>query len=220
MAIARVQVTIPYDSGIPQDVAVNTWHFDTGVLPTNATIGELIRVNVATFYNEDTSTGVAVQDYLSTVLTSPAQVKMYDLSDPEPRVPFFNGTFGLTFAAQGAMPDEVAVALSYQADPVSGIPQRRLRGRIFIGPLNADAVQVGAGGFVRPDLDVLDVFRRAGGRLIRDSEADSVPWVIYSPTRNAANPVTNGWTDNALDTIRSRGPAATLRTLFDASSPA
>jgi len=46
----------------------------------------------------------------------------------------------------------------------------------------------------------------------------SVKWAVYSPTTdavdtidNAFNDVLDGWVDNAFDTQRRRGPAATTR---------
>jgi hypothetical protein len=39
-------------------------------------------------------------------------------------------------------------------------------------------------------------------------------WVIYSPTNNEIYDVEAGWVDDAFDTIRSRGGAATTRTTF------
>jgi hypothetical protein len=51
--------------------------------------------------------------------------------------------------------------------------------------------------------------------LMQDSTAAGIPWCIRSvtPTENYV-PITNGFIDNAFDTVRRRGPKTTTRQVW------
>lgn len=215
MAFARVLATLNNDTLQPVDQVTNTWHFQTPGAVADA--GTAILDNLDAFYT-------AISTYLSVNLTGTGDIKIYDLEDPEPRAPVFEGdmTFG---AGTNGMPNEVSVCLSYQAPIVSGTNQARRRGRLFIGPLATTAQATGTG-----DMRVASGFRTAlvtaAEALMDDTTLPGLVWSVFSPTTAGTPPwsagtlgdsfftVTNGWVNDAFDTMRSRGLAPTTRTVF------
>lgn len=210
MTILRAMVTIPRDSGIPADAVTNTWHFNTGgaLLPTDAGI---VRDRLAEFYNNPNTVN-SVAQYLSRVLDGDgARIKVYDLSNPEPRVPVLDVGMPIGPITAEAIVSEVAICLSYHADFVSGAPRARRRGRIFLGPLASNVMSFSFGE-PRPSPEVRGDLKLAAERLIA-ADTPLLKWSVYSPTANtAAAPIVGGWIDNAFDTQRRRGVRPTTRT--------
>lgn len=215
MPFARCLVTLNNDTLQPVDQVTNTWHFQTPGAVADA--GTAILDNIDAFYS-------AISTYLSINLTGTGEIDLYDLEDPEPRAPVFNGSF-TAGVGTNALPNEVAVALSYQAPIVSGTNQARRRGRLFIGPLATNVMATGTG-----DQRVASGFRNAlvaaAEALMDDTTLPGLVWSVFSPTTAGAPPwsaatlgdsfftVTNGWVNDAFDTMRSRGAAPTTRTVF------
>lgn len=219
MPTGRAIVRFPYDTNVGEDVAVNTWHFFNPVSIDN--FGPDIVGLLDQFYTDvPAGAGAALEAHYSSVIAPTASVTCYDLNDPAPRVPFYEATFNISPpAVQTPLPSEIAVCFSFQADPTSGVPQARRRGRVFIGPLNADALTL-TSGVARVDPDLADILRRCGKRLINNAAASGVTWGVFSEVANAFFGVTNGWIDNAFDVQRRRGEATTVRDLFTATIPA
>lgn len=132
-----------------------------------------------------------------------------------------------------SLPSEVAVCLSFKNTTEGAIPPARRRGRIFFGPLvDNGSTNVIGGGITRPS-DVLGSrLRLAGADMRNKAQALAGDWVIYSrpfagrfgyvkpngdpmpdlPARPGNTyPVSECWTDDAFDTMRSRGERATGR---------
>lgn len=212
--IARAIVEMPYDTGLPEDKSVNVWHFTPGVV--NAASGEQIRNALVAFYTWDVAVN-AVKTYLSPILTGTARVRVYRLLDAKPRVPVWDSEFDLGLGgAATPEPEEIACCLSFRTANVSGIPAARRRGRLYLGPLNSDAIML-SGGVTRIDNDFQDVLRQAAGRMISLTAASGALWAIYSRVDDVARPVVSGWIDNALDVQRRRGVGATGRVEWDIS---
>lgn len=223
MAVIRINAEIPRDTNLPEDVAVNVWHFSTSsnIEPARSTEVQLALDELELFYG-------AVDQFLSLTTASPGTFTAYDLSEAKPRVPFISRDFTLV-PGGGAFPGEVALTLSFQGVEVSGEPQARRRGRIYLGPLSSDT-WVLSGGTSRPTFALQDGLRDAGQALLTASEAAATwSWIVFSPTSaGPVDPVTglyanladgvvvvdNGWVDDAFDTIRKRGPAASSRLVF------
>lgn len=211
----RALVKIPRDTAIPEDIAMNVLHFrGTSALTTDVEDADDIVAALATFYQAIDNT------FFASVVASPLQVIVYDLADAEPRAALLDTTITISPSAGPDYPTEVAVCLSFQADQVSGQPQARRRGRIFIGPCPS-GISTSANGRVNLDGTEQNLLVAAADTLKDDAAAAGVPWAVYSPTTDATSSlaaatflVTNGWVDNAFDTIRSRGTAATVRTEF------
>lgn len=197
--VTRAQVEIKATSGIAEDSAVNVWHFHTLSLATPWTS---IRDALVDFY-------VAVQGlFPSTVLQNGHRIRLYRLDDPEPRAPVLDEDFNLTTPTSGtALPPELAACLSFQAERVSGQDQARRRGRVYIGPLDTAML---TGGLLTAA--VQSSLATAATALLTESVAQGDwDWAVYSRVNGTAEPVTNGWVDNAPDVQRRRGLAATNR---------
>jgi hypothetical protein len=220
--LMRAQVTIPLDDAVPENYIVNTLYFDgddtLGVQPVED-YHAAVETLLTNFYQA--IDGVV----LAPSVAANALVKIYDMRDPEERVPEHEFTIALTPAAGIALPNEVALCLSFRAEYESGVNPQRRRGRIYLGPVSSDTVTTVAGQS-RPLGSVQTAVAAAAdamadGELINIGDPERVRWSIYSPTTDATqdiglafNDVIGGWVDNAYDTQRRRGPAPTSRATF------
>lgn len=213
MTILRAQVTIPRDTGLPEDVVTNTFYFNTGGDYLVAD-GAAIQTNLKAFYEKVTAGWSIVQMFSKALVVAQAQVKVYDLSDPEPRIP--KGQFPLTLAEPtnaGSLPSELCVCASFHAAFDSGGIKARKRGRIFLGPVNDGAMTV-VNNEPYVSTATLNTVTAAMSQLMSMNTA-LFKWSVYSQVDAAtAGPVVGGWCDNAFDIQRRRGVAATNRASF------
>lgn len=207
MPIVRVQSTLHNDSNLPKDQVVNNWYFKTGALPEYFESDPYFAVRQ--FYE-------AVQSFLSPVLNGTITHRLYEMSDPKPRVPRFSGEQTIV-PGSGALPDEVACCLSFRAAYASGTPNARKRGRTYIGPLAEGAASPSWPKRPKPELRAALL---AGAAAIATRlDGGAWDWVVYSGRTAGVNEgaaeagfkVVEAWVDDAFDTVRSRGPAATLK---------
>lgn len=202
MPLYRAQVTLAAASGTPQDAVQNVWHF----IADDVTALGVAMTALNTFY-------VAIDGLLSNLLAASGHTyKCYDYADPEPRAPVLEGGLSSFTLGGASLPPEVAFCLSFQAPRQSGQPQARRRGRVYIGPI----ANSGLGTDGRPASAFLTTIGTAFDDLLEASEA-SAAWAlaVYSRANAAAIEVVNGWYDNEWDTQRSRGRAATVRTIVN-----
>lgn len=212
----RAQITFQSVTAMPEDAVVNTMHF-TGDATGS---GSIILDKVRQFYLDGPPNGgKTIAQYLSPDVSrvgTPMMIELYFLGDPEPRQPFATGFYTLPPPdLDSALPGEVAACVSWKAQPVSGVKPQSTRGRNFIGPLTAEARNSIQGQPCRPGTTFINALASTAGRLV--AEVDAFPLVIHSQPGLAAAvdyPVTNGYVDNAFDTMRSRGPAPSARTSF------
>lgn len=196
------QVSIPFITNIPEDVAVNNWSFEVATADeaNAAQCGEFLY----NFYS-----GIA--SYYSTLVEGKTPyTKFYDRSDPEPRSPFLEGPLtGVTFPGDDPLPSEVACCLSFRGVLVSGQPPARRRGRVYLGPLGRSVMENET--VARPGAPfrsaVLAAYEDAWTALTTAGNVHEV----WSPTSSQGHTVVQAWTDNAFDTQRSRGVRATAR---------
>jgi hypothetical protein len=203
----RVQVILPYVTGVPEDVSTNTLYITADDDPD---FGELTD-QIALLYNfVPDGFGHGTSWYLSALVDRGAgacKMRFYDMALPPPRLLIAETEWTLEEEADGfALPPEVAVCLSYKA---AGPSQPRLRGRIFIGPLTDRALAnddsgTPAGSF-RACLAITAATFAAAG------PGNGYVWAGYSPTDDEAYVIHDGWVDNAFDTQRRRGVQATSR---------
>lgn len=201
------QVSIPYESGLPEDVSVNTWSF--GGTVADEVAGPVIGNGLAAFYDT-----IAARMHPALVLNQ-ATVKVYRWDDPKPRTPFFEGTLAIPPEQNNGspLPEEVAAVLSFEAVQVSGQPQRRRRGRVYLGPLATSATQQIGSHMYLAALFINDVEAGLDAAIALWS-AGSVGHGVYSRLDSVLRPAVNYWMDNALDTQRRRGVRATERTVL------
>lgn len=203
MALLDVQVTLAMLSGIPEDAATNVWHFDDG---EQSATWESIASALEDFY-------AAFRIAFSPLVANQGhEIKMYRVSDPEPRAPVYQTVFQLGAATSGsALPPEVSVVLSYHAEQVSGVPQARRRGRVYLGPLNTS--QVGSDGRLST-VCLTNVENAVDALLAEQATFGLWKWSTHSKVSNSGAEVAGGWVDNEPDTQRRRGREATVREVF------
>lgn len=200
----KAVVTIGMDTALPKDVAVNTWHCDALTPDGPEDFVDALEV----FYQ-------AIDSVIWSAAIDPSNVRcdVYRMADPEPRVPVLTTMFtGLT-ATASARPPELAVCLSFQGDLVSGEPQRRRRGRVYLGPVgNIEASSTSP----LVATSTVNAVAAAGNVLAATSTLSSTfTWCVFSEIDADLIPVTNGWVDNDFDIQRRRGLLPTVRTTFD-----
>ena len=192
-------------SGLPRDVFVNTLYFladaDKDVGPSD------INDALQDFWEGTSGQTHNISYYISQFCLPNVMTKVYKMSDAKPREPIIFEHEDTTSHATGALPEEVAVCLSFSgASPLTA----RRRGRIFIGPLNPTAMDTEGGtvksivkGTLQVDLSV------AAKRLANQTAAG---WLVHSSMSGGSYAaVETGWIDDALDIQRRRGPEATSR---------
>lgn len=187
---------------LPEDRYVNVYHW--------------VRLdNISDFADavapamEDLYTGL--QGFGPAYIQSAAEVRVYDLADPEPRAPEIRfidiGTGGST----ATLPFEVAVVVSLRgAPPVT--PRRR--GRLYLGPFGTAAVTAGT-TTDEPKVNpgVVDAIAALFTNLF--NAPGLAGWSIRStvPSENFVE-IVDGFIDNEFDTQRRRGHTADLRVFW------
>lgn len=212
-----VQASIPNDSTLPRDSAVNTWHFRGESIDPVDDADQAIDA-LAIFY-------AAIDGLYSKVIGSPAVFKAYNLGENPPRVPIFSNIGPMTPGTGQPLPNEVAICLSYHAEPISGVPAGRRRGRIYLGPWDSAVTDDGGGDAIVDD-GVVGAISAAAATFLASFTGTNCHWAVFSPTIAGPTPwttgdlvaatfdVVGGWVDNAFDTVRSRGALASDRVLF------
>lgn len=216
----RAQVIIPNVSGNPDDAVVNTFHFDDDDDPlagAEDTQGWIIGA-LTQFY------GDIDQNLFPNTVGTTGEIRLYDMRDAMPRIPRVVQEFTITPSAGDPLPAEVALCLSFRAAYESGVNPARRRGRVFLGPINNTQTLL-VSGQLRPAVDLRNLIASAAAELRTNTHPASpgldLKWSIYSPATDvgssiddAFNDVISGWVDDAFDTQRRRGAAATARSTF------
>lgn len=209
MAELRAQVILHTVNNLAADYVTNSWAVSPAGTVADADIQEYTDA-FKDFYDD-----------LSGILGEPIaqnghQIKWYDLMTPvPPNYPLTTDTFNLASAPTGnPLPSEVAICLSFQGARVSGFPQRRRRGRIYIGPLNQNINSAG-----RPSSGAISTIASAAATLTSNLKACSVPGTlgVWSHVDSLLVPVEDGWVDNSFDTQRRRGIVSTSRNTWVAA---
>lgn len=218
MPVIRAQVVLPFISNKPEDVAVNTFHFDAGSFDSAGL--EIIRADLVEFYNTAPPNGPSgnalspLAAWLSNSVSrvaNAARIKVYDLSTPAPRVVTeFQWTLGPSLSGTAKeLPAQVAVVGSFYG--TRNLP--RQRGRLFFGPFTEQVLEDDAAGQrSRPALLVRECVHGAMKRLA--AKLTGPEWCVYSRAGGGIHPVTAGWVDDKWDTQRRRIPDAVTRTVF------
>lgn len=218
--LMRASVSIPLDSGVPEDAVVNTFYFDqddNGLLPPPETSYAAVVTSLQEFYQAFDG------DLFPASVGSVATVRIYDMRDPQPRLLRFTGTLSITPSTADPLPSQVSLCMSFAAAPVAGVNPARRRGRVFLGPIAANASEL-VSSQARPSAALRAAVKAGADSLIvpNDVGGSSLSWAIYSPTTDVGgatvddsfNDVQSGWIDDVFDTQRRRCPASTTRTLF------
>lgn len=237
MAPILVRVSLAGTSGLATDVAVNDFALISNVDLTDTVADDIVNDIDNGFYNYDGGSGSLASLYLSPKIsraTNACTAAMYDITGALGGGPI--GSPGqvrnFTLDALGTgnpLPSEVAVVTTIHGDltdvPETAVnpspppafirPAARLRGRLFIGPLATTASTTGTSDAV-PVSGLITLLNAAAENLnaaLADPD-DHGQWAVWSRSSAELNSVVGGWTDNAFDTMRSRGRDATARTVW------
>ena len=212
----QVQVTVPYFSGVPSDVMTNVWHFQYVTLAPGPADWVDLATDLTNFYNY-VYAGIANRlTWAPYMRPADTRIKAYNLIDPTPRAPVYDAAMPLSGTPAGStlIPPEAAVVASFQGDRISGTPQARRRGRVFLGGIGAGFTPAGSSAYPTLGVTTAASICTAMENLSLGTTANGWTWQVWSRVSSAATPVTNGWVDNAIDTQRRRGNAPTVRSTW------
>lgn len=204
-----VEVRLNYTTGLPQDVAVNTFCFSDAL---GAADLDVVCDLLEDFYNVIPTGGTALlANYISSVVdrgANKSEMFVYTIGSPGPPVLYRTWTLG-SAVGSGILPLEVALCLSF-AGTTPGVPSARQRGRIYLGPLQANT----AGTDGKPTSTFINNLAKAAAQLGAAATTNLSPWCVHSRVNGAAYGITHGWVDNEFDTQRRRQVPATSRTTY------
>lgn len=212
MPTYRAQVVIPYFTNFPEDVITNTYHFVDFVPQPMEDLADDVTPLLSDMYDSIYNSANSGGGY---VLWNLARVQWYDLSQPEPRVPYIVPMPIAATVEATQIPTEVACVMSFQAPKISGIPQSRRRGRVYLGGL-------ASGWFSPSSTSAYPRFSTGKQTIVTNAmeafhtavSATSARWAVWSPTDQAAYLISDGWMENSPDTQRRRSVAPTARVLW------
>lgn len=175
----RAQVELERDTSAAADRTVTNWYIQSNEGGTEADDLADIQSGLETFYN-------AVDSSLSRELAGTWRIKIYDMEEPEPRIPLVNVTPANLVVGASALPSQMALVCNYEATFISGEPPARARGRHFQGPLTqVDQDLVGESG---ASTTIVNLFGNAYAALIpawpTPVSASDLNWCVFS-VRNA-----------------------------------
>lgn len=199
MARYQAILTMPFQSGNPRDVTVNTWAFESNSgSPVEAEWLD-IGAALAAFYSE-------LEGWYSEVVSGEAQIAIYDIDAEPPRTPLFENTSYFDLGGGDPLPEEVAVCVSFRGVFVSGSPKGRRRGRIYLGPLQSNVVIYDS---VTAKTGVSSAFQTVCSdavQALQDGlDGTGVLHSVWSRADDELYNVVEYWMDNAFDTQRRRG---------------
>lgn len=209
-------------SGIQEDFTQNSWVFEEGAEPdplvaAGTAINKLddFYLAIGGYYGSSVSRVSMVHEHLVYDLAAELDTPGSGTGSP---ILVENFSIPVALASAG-LPSEVATVLSFHAAlggapvEVGGTrPRSRRHGRVFLGPLNIQCMNEEAGfGETRPRAAFRTVVADAAEAMIVGTGND---WSVWSRVDGTVREVVGGWIDNAFDTQRRRGVAATGRTLF------
>lgn len=218
--ILSIQHAFQGVSGLATDRYINTFHVTTTIPPASTDLAGLADA-VERFYKPTSGQGIV--NSMSNVANGVGRtIKIYDLADAKPRAPIYERVSSqVPYASSSVrnLPAEVSLCMSYDAPKISGSPQARRRGRIYLGPLNLNATTTDAASEPRPLPALVQIILLAGETFADDVGIAGCLWVVYSPTtdsagvgdESAAATITRCWVDNAFDTQRRRGADPTAK---------
>jgi hypothetical protein len=214
-----MDVEFPYTSGLPRDVAINSW-FAATTADDAEELWDSIKLNVYNFYyytNDDQTNPIG--SYMSKVIDRPrVNIKVYDLSKPDGTPPFDTETATLPPPLSGGfdLPLQVALCASFRSslNELAGstqLPLARRSGRAYIGPLNSHAINDDpTAAYPLPDALFISDLVAASKQLVNNNTRD-FGIAIYSRASNQYTIMESGWVDNEWDIQRRRRVDANQR---------
>lgn len=218
MPLYRIQCSLPYKTGLPQDVITNTFHFETDgswVGADSTEIVERMQDYYEAIYAVD-DTYAMIADYVERFFI----IKVFDANPPvSPNPPIYTAQIGLTLSGTSvnALPAEVAVVSSQRTALVPGARLGRYFNRHYLGGFTTrilDATTV-------PDSPpvvrtaIRDRFALAASTLFLANDS-GLSWVIGRKVAGVwqAEVMTGGFVGNEPDTQRRRGVVQAARSVW------
>lgn len=195
------QTTLLVASGVSADNQSNGFHVsDSGITEADM---DAWTTAIKTFYDYCYSVGA-----LRGMASSNHIIKFYDVGGAPPNYPIYETTFNLAVTPAAIdLPPEVALAVSYKNVTNNSVLRARRRGRIYISGWTESANTAG-----RPSTAAYEGLAQAYADYCDDVNVISTLTAgIYSPTQDILSEVEEVWCDDAWDTQRRRGWAATAR---------
>lgn len=216
-----VRVIMEATSGLVEDQIVNDFAFSRSLEPSEAQLLEVFD-KIDKFYNSVEVDANALAGYMSTVINRSATHRMdfYKIQTGDLGAPIWSEPWLGPGGALGTgnLPNEVAAVLSFHGE-LGGLPEEfgairpraRRRGRIYLGPLRDNAIT--AVGSAPPKLSSAfrDDMANAANVLRLKNETSWGDWSVWSRSGEQLHAIVGGWTDDAIDSQRRRGAAATAR---------
>lgn len=219
-----VRAIMQASTGLPADQIVNDWAFYYLAGAPDAAAYQDVEDVVSGFYRDTQANTHAVGEYISPYVDRAAthELASYQMAYPTMGSPAHTSAWlgPVTPAAANPFPAECAAVLSFQAD-YTGIlehsgttrPRASRRGRVYIGPLMTNALETTTPPYML-DTTFLQTLRQAAIAMRAAAELVGWRWVVWSRKLQTVNAVVGGWTDNAPDTQRRRGPKASTRVTY------
>lgn len=225
----RIVVTWHKKSGIEVDSVMNTFHYEGPASPTDPQFSLWITNYYNWLHNAAPFTGFAPAQYLSEALAVGANaftVEFFRLpaSPGNTGSPLrtFTQSWADPFGVAAPLPNEVAMCLTFQSFVTGSLPEEgpgnirpaaRRRNRIYIGPLNVQAIS--PHGTTKEPL-VSDgcsgsfVYGYQESMVTQQQASGWTPVCFSKANWDAHRPLVV-WADNAFDTQRRRGDSPTAR---------
>lgn len=199
----RLQAITRTTDGLSANYATNTWYVTADDEAAASVAADALGAEYVNFS--------VVQSNALVLATNGLQIKCYNMADPEPRALLFTNQYTLFPSGGDPLPTECAICLSYSADPISGVPISRLRGRVYLPFL----MEGNNGADGRPNSGLLNAVESFGQNFL-DAGVGALTWVWvqHSVVNDNFNIVMRGFVDNEWDTQRRRGRRRTARQTF------
>lgn len=224
----RAVLTLPARSGITQDNIEMTLCFKSDTVSPTTTDFDNLRNDIKSFFHTTPTGGSGnVGSYMSYAINASAcRIDVYNIPPLLASMGSPDYTSSWTFTLGGTsstshVPQEVACCVTFEADmtdvPVAEgdtRPQQSHRGRIYLGPIQDNAVTINVTtGVPRPSATMIDDILKAAKQFLGTAAAGH-GWhqAIHSRKLWDAFPVIEVSVDDAFDTQRRRGQAPTART--------
>jgi hypothetical protein len=237
MSRILVTATLPHVSAFPEDAFSNSFPFLGNVGDSAALVASEVMPAVAAFYTNVQSTSQSVGTWIGPGVSrssNACQLKAYDITgheDGSPHgSPIATSTFTMpaAFGGEVPLPEEVALVVTTRgggwttapieapdgSDPGAAIdrPRQRHSGRLYLGPFG-ETSNVASSGKARPDTTLITTILDACEDLQVAANANGHDWSVWSRTDADLRQIIEVQVDNAWDTQRRRGVAATSRTV-------
>lgn len=216
-----VRATMSAASGLPEDTIINDFAFHFAA-ELDGPAADTVTQWIDDFYNVGNGANEPIAGYLgeqidrgATHLMAFYEITSGPLGAPVFEVPWLgpgNPAVGTNYPTEVAAVASFHATLVGQSEEVGATrPRARRRGRIYLGPLTTGSVQDATAASPVLSTALRDAMAFAMAEL-RDTSLST--WSVWSRADEILRPVVGGWTDNAFDTQRRRGTAATNRAVW------